>query len=205
MPVHGTAGMSRAIGPGEVHALLAAAKTSRDWLLIQLLWSTGCRVGEVVLLRRGHLNAEDRVLTLRNLKRRKTAENPDGYGEKDVVIDESLVDAIEAYCDAAGISRGDYVFPGRDRKEHLCIRQARSIVYQTSVLAMVTQIHPGDSLPRPIWPHVLRHSSARQLLRSGVNLKIIADRLGHSQIRNTALYLASDTEEQKVAVAGVKW
>ena len=83
MPLHGTAGMSRAIGPGDVHALLRAAKSERDRLLIQILWSTGCRVGEVVQIRRAQLNAEDRILTLHNLKRRKTDANPNGQTPAD--------------------------------------------------------------------------------------------------------------------------
>jgi len=194
---HGTAGMDRTIGLAEVQAMIRAAKLDRDALLIKILWSTGCRIGEVILLRAGDVLAEDSAIRLRNLKRRRTADNPDGYGEKKAILDGDTLADVQDYIAVMALSPGHYLFAGRARRSHLSIRQARNVVYALAAEALVTQTHPGQAEPRPIWPHVLRHSTATHLLRNGVDLVTVAEQLGHTQIRNTTLYTHLSIDDRR--------
>ncbi len=52
----------------------------------------------------------------------------------------------------------------------------------------------------PITPHVLRHSKAMGMLKSGINLIYIRDFLGHSNVITTEVYARADSEMKRKAL-----
>lgn len=54
---------------------------------------------------------------------------------------------------------------------------------------------------KPITPHTLRHSTAMELRRAGVDISVIALWLGHSDIKSTQVYLHADIDDKEQALA----
>lgn len=63
------------------------------------------------------------------------------------------------------------------------------------------QLQPKNIPNRHVTPHTLRHTTAMELLRSGVDLTVIAAWLGHSQLTTTHQYLEIDLRMKQAAIA----
>ena len=64
---------------------------------------------------------------------------------------------------------------------------------------MAREINPSLVLPK-ISPHTLRHSKAMMLQRSGANLIIIRDFMGHQSVTTTEIYARIDNEQKREAI-----
>jgi len=60
--------------------------------------------------------------------------------------------------------------------------------------------HIGFTVNFPVTPHVLRHSKAMGMLKSGINLIYIRDFLGHSNVTTTEVYARADSEMKRNAL-----
>ncbi|RDI31343.1 integrase/recombinase XerC [Rhodococcus sp. AG1013] len=145
----------------------------RDRLIVELLYSTGIRVGELCGLDVADIDSSRRVLQVL------------GKGDKERVVPYGLPaeDAIDAWLRAgrpelANARSGDALLLGR-RGGRLDQRQARSVVHD------VVQAVPGAP---DLAPHGLRHSAATHLLEGGADLRVVQELLGHSSLATTQLY-----------------
>ncbi|RVW09940.1 tyrosine recombinase XerC [Prescottella agglutinans] len=145
----------------------------RDRLIVELLYSTGIRVGELCGLDVADIDNERRVVRVL------------GKGNKERVVPfgRPAEDAIAAWLRAgrpelANTRSGDALLLGR-RGGRLDQRQARSVVHD------VVQAVPGAP---DLAPHGLRHSAATHLLEGGADLRVVQEVLGHSSLATTQLY-----------------
>lgn len=145
----------------------------RDRLIVELLYSTGIRVGELCGLDVGDVDDARRVLRVL------------GKGDKERVVPygRPAEDAIGAWLRAgrpalANDRSGDALLLGR-RGGRLDQRQARAVVHD------VVQAVPGAP---DLAPHGLRHSAATHLLEGGADLRVVQEVLGHSSLATTQLY-----------------
>ena len=145
----------------------------RDRLIVELLYSTGIRVGELCGLDLGDIDHDRRVL--RAL----------GKGDKERVVPfgRPAEDAIGAWLrsgrpELVNERSGDALLLGR-RGGRLDQRQARAVVHD------VVQAVPGAP---DLAPHGLRHSAATHLLEGGADLRVVQELLGHSSLATTQLY-----------------
>ncbi|MDH6281730.1 integrase/recombinase XerC [Prescottella agglutinans] len=145
----------------------------RDRLIVELLYSTGIRVGELCGLDVGDIDGDRRVLRVL------------GKGDKERVVPygRPAEDAIDAWLRAGrpelvNARSGDALLLGR-RGGRLDQRQARSVVHD------VVQTVPGAP---DLAPHGLRHSAATHLLEGGADLRVVQEVLGHSSLATTQLY-----------------
>jgi len=166
----------------EVERLIAAVDGGnetglRDRAIIELLFSGGLRVSELVSLNRDHINTERREFMVR------------GKGQKDRPIFISLraADFIMQYLEIrqdslpalfiayGGVHRtttsGDF--------RRLTPRSIQRIVSQYARLAGIT---------KHVSPHTMRHSFATDLLMNGADLRSVQSMLGHSNISTTQVY-----------------
>ena len=166
----------------EVERLLAVIKTDnpvglRDRAIIELLFSGGLRVSELVSVNRDHINLERREFMVR------------GKGQKDrpVFISPQAADWIQLFLD----TRKDNYTPlfihysgsqnGLDDGMYtrLTVRSVQRLVKRYAGLAGIT---------KDVTPHTLRHSFATDLLQNGADIRSVQGLLGHANIATTQIY-----------------
>jgi len=144
----------------------------RDYAILEVLYSTGIRVSELVGLNLEDINFSN--LTLKVL----------GKGRKERIVPFGIParDAIDKYLDE---SRNKFnnkninaLFLGQ-RGNRLNVRQVRRILNKA-----MAQIENG----KEISPHDLRHSAATHMLEAGADLRIVQELLGHSSLATTQKY-----------------
>ena len=180
----------RVMSPAEVASVVNALdrphwRDLRDRALICVLASTGCRISEVLGLNMGDLEMGGPDMPVGRAtvmgKWRK---------ERHALLDEAAVDALTVYLRAARpalTSRKDGpVFVGTHGKR-LVPLVAREALQRAAQRA---------GLDRHIWPHLIRHSVATDLLDGGMDIRVVQEVLGHASIRSTERYV--HVAQQKV-------
>lgn len=145
----------------------AEKNTVRNRLIIELFLSSGCRVAELVSIKREDMDEENRSISIvgKGKKRRFIH-----YSEKCALL-------FEQYFKGFPIEKGP-IFRKKSGKQ----LTTRTIQY---VLAKVgKEIDLNESLH----PHRLRHTFATELLTKGADLGFIAGELGHSDTNTTLIY-----------------
>ena len=152
--------------------------TLRDRALVELLYGTGIRVGELV------------ALDVRDLELRAQEIRVMGKGGKErvVPIPERAREALAAWLDVrrhAGLMSEPLFISLRVRREEkprrLAAREARRILGERARRA---------DLGEHVHPHRLRHSYATHLLDMGADLREIQELLGHASLSTTQKYTA---------------
>jgi site-specific recombinase XerD len=166
----------------EVARLLETISTEsedglRDRAIIELLFSSGLRVSELVNLNRDHVNTKRREFMVR------------GKGQKDrpVFIGEAAALRVEDNLAARldnlpplflSYSRNNTASTGGDYRR-LTARSIQRIINKYAKLAGIT---------KHVSPHTMRHSFATDLLMNGADLRSVQVMLGHSNISTTQVY-----------------
>jgi site-specific recombinase XerD len=149
----------------------------RDRAILELLFSTGLRVSELV-----HLN-RDQV----NLKTREFGVIGKGGRSRVVFISHQAADHVAKYL----MSREDKYKPMfiRDlRPNEIPISDEKVRLTARSIQRLVKHYVKTANLPVEATPHTLRHSMATDLLRSGADLRSVQEILGHKNIATTQIY-----------------
>lgn len=166
--------------PPEAEALVRSAGSLRDRTIVLCGLYLGLRVSEIVKLR-----VEDVDLA------EKTAFVREGKGKKDrfLPVPDGLVEPLREWV--AGRIVG-WLFPSpRNPDRHLTTR---------SVQYLLDKLKATAGIVRRCTPHVMRHSYATSLLRSGADICEVQRLLGHSSIQTTSRYLHVDTSRLKGVV-----
>lgn len=58
-----------------------------------------------------------------------------------------------------------------------------------------------QEVPEKVHPHLFRHSRAMHLYQGGMDLTLVSQWLGHSQLETTQIYAHADTEHKRIAIA----
>ena len=145
----------------------------RNRAIIEVLFSCGLRVSELVNLKWSQLYADERYLRILGK----------GSKERLVPISNTALREIENYLpwrNSLKIKPGeeDYVFLNR-RGAHLT---------RVMVLIMLKTQAEEAGIKKTISPHTLRHSFATALLEGGADLRVIQALLGHESIGTTEIY-----------------
>ncbi|WP_283686785.1 site-specific integrase [Dysgonomonas sp. Marseille-Q5470] len=92
----------------------------------------------------------------------------------------------------------DYIFPILDNRIHLTLQQKYRRVKKVTYVVnkSLKKIGNALNLSIPITSYVARHSFASVLKKSGVNIALISETLGHSDLKTTQIYLDSFDNEQ---------
>ena len=168
--------------PEQIQNLINHAPSNRDKVMIELMGFCGLRRDEVRLLRVELVNNQDHVLHLVNTKRGKKRVVPIS---NDILRDLSWL---------AGQRKTGYLFESREGVK-LSRSQINRILGSTGQRAGIT--NPNPRL-KNINPHLLRHSFARNFLRSGGRKEVLQKILGHSSITTTiGIYGAPSIQDLK--------
>lgn len=166
----------------EVERLIQAVKTQeitgvRDRAIIELLFSSGLRVSELVNLNRDHINLKRGEFTVR------------GKGQKDrpVFISPEASEWL-----------GEYLRTRTDTYMPLFIRYTGAPSSDSkgddmrltprTIQRIVSKYARAAGITKHVSPHSLRHSFATDLLMNGADLRSVQSMLGHSNIATTQVY-----------------
>jgi integrase/recombinase XerD len=152
---------------------LSKPEGHRNRAIIEVLFSCGLRVSELVNLKWSQVYAEERFLRILGK----------GSKERLVPISETALKEINNYLpwrNSLKIKPGeeDYVFLNR-RGAHLT---------RVMILIMLKEQAAEAGIQKTISPHTLRHSFATALLEGGADLRVIQALLGHESIGTTEIY-----------------
>ena len=152
---------------------LSVPEGHRNRAIIEVLFSCGLRVSELVSLKWSQLFAEERFLRILGK----------GSKERLVPISERALHEIENYMPWRNSLKikpgeGDFIFLNR-RGAHLT---------RTMILIMLKRQAETAGIKKTISPHTLRHSFATALLEGGADLRVIQALLGHESIGTTEIY-----------------
>lgn len=147
---------------------------ARDRAILELLYSSGLRVGELAGLNGEDLNMKEGFVKVRGKGRK----------ERIVPVGRKAVSALKTYMiERALLKKKDQALFLNRSGTRLTDRGARRIVvkYARAVL-----------LDSRIGPHTLRHTFATHLLQGGADLRVIQELLGHSSLSTTQKYTHLD-------------
>lgn len=157
------------LSPEEVVQLLESALPGRDRTLMEVMYSCGLRLKEVLGLEVKDIDSKRMVLHIRAGK---------GQKERFVPMTPRLLGVLRAYwrmCRPA-----TWLFPGVKQTQALTDGTVQRIFKRTAKRA---------GLKKKVSPHTLRHSFATHLLEAGIDLLSVQALLGHSHFNTTAKYL----------------
>jgi integrase/recombinase XerC len=180
--------------PRQVDRLLAEPDPSdpvglRDRAILELLYATGIRVGELCGLRLGDVDlAADTVLVLGKGAKQRVV--PFGEPARAALLDylvsgraAMLPDPRRPAPPGPAAAPGD----GGDR-EALFFNRRRRPMTQRDVRGMLERYRAAAGVPAGTSPHTLRHSYATHLLEGGADLRAVQELLGHVALTTTQTY-----------------
>lgn len=181
--------------PQEIGALVDAPDTTawigrRDRTLLLVAIQTGLRVSELIGLRRRDVVLGTGAHVCCNGKGRKHRSTP---------LRPEVTRCVETWLREQPGTPEARVFPNRggtalsrDAVERLLARHWQTAKGRCPSLC-----------PKRVTPHVLRHTAAMELLRSGIDRSVIALWLGHESMETTQVYLHADMQMKEKALSAV--
>lgn len=150
----------------------------RDRAIIELLYSGGLRVSELVGLNRDSINLERREFMVR------------GKGSKDrpIFISQACADRVQDYLDARNDSLPALFLNNSKNVQAVDTSGNYRRMTKRSVERIVEKYAKLAGITKHVSPHTLRHSFATDLLMNGADLRAVQSMLGHADISTTQIY-----------------
>lgn len=158
-------------GHSQSRASSRSYRTLRNLALIDLLFATGMRVGEV-----SRLDTSDYVLT-------ESSFRVSGKGGRDriaFVVDEDSVRIQQAHLEARCKIISD--------SSALFLNASANRLSTQGIANVIAEFRKDAGIDRRITPHMLRHTVATLLLRNGADIRVVQEFLGHASIATTQRY-----------------
>lgn len=150
----------------EIKSIFEETKNQKYRLILQMLYSSGIRLNELINLKREHIDPS-----------RKTILVSQGKGKKDriTLLSEKLSkDLFDYVCKTEFKTK--YLFESSRRKK-----------YSQKTIQKILE-KSSRKLNKKVTPHMLRHSFATHLLESGTDIRYIQKLLGHANLETTSIY-----------------
>ncbi|MBM7656415.1 tyrosine-type recombinase/integrase [Neobacillus cucumis] len=152
----------------EIEHLREACTSPLEKALFEFMFSTGCRIGEIVSLEKTRINWSDRSAIVRGK----------GDKEREVYFNIRCEIWLKRYLEER--QDGDSAIFVTERYPHrMSIAQMRYIIKRISNRARIN---------KSIHPHQLRHSYATRMLNNGAPLEVIQSLMGHEKSETTRIY-----------------
>lgn len=164
----------------EIEELLASIDTKTDEglerrLLIEMFYSTGCRVGEMVNVKISDIDFYNKTIKVM------------GKGSKERIV---------YYGDYASKYLEDYL-KNKDKKGYLFTNKRGEKLTIEEVEYIVRDIMKHISIKTHVTPHTLRHTFATHLLNNGADIRTVQELLGHANLSTTGIYTHVSSDRLK--------
>ncbi len=169
---------ARAIKEGD-DALLCL----RDRAVLELLYSTGCRISELVSLDLTDVNLKDRTARVMGK----------GSKERIVFIGREALSALRQYLER----RAYRAAHDQDSEKALFINAKGTRLTDRGVRFILSSYLAGANLGKRVTPHTFRHSFATHLLDRGADIRAVQELLGHASLSTTQVYTHVGLERLK--------
>lgn len=170
----------------EIEALLAAPDADtplglRDRALLETLYASGMRAGELVTLSLADVDYDEGVIRVI------------GKGDKErmTLLGRQAVFALQRYVRKG---RPDLILKAGEDCGALFVNRYGGRLSDRGVRKLFDRYCAAASTHLKITPHVLRHTFATHLLSNGADLRLIQELLGHSSVATTQMYTHVTTE-----------
>lgn len=166
--------LPKALPINDVLTLLDTVGNLRDKALLELLYSTGARISEVVGLDVDDIDATERTVLL------------DGKGGKQrlVPVGRPALAAVDAYLVRA---RPALAAKGRGTPALFLNARGGRLSRQSAWTVLKTAAEEAG-ITVAVSPHTLRHSFATHLLEGGADVRVVQELLGHASVTTTQVY-----------------
>ena len=143
----------------------------RNKLIIELFYSTGVRIQELVSIKLDDINKLDKSIRVL------------GKGNKERIV---------YYGDVLAYDLNDYLNDARDnlmpKCDYLILNKYGNKITTRGVSEILEKIIKKSAIKHKITPHTIRHTFATHLLNNGADLKTVQDLLGHESLSTTGIY-----------------
>ena len=148
-------------------------KGVRDRAMLQMLYTTGIRVSELVHLKLPDVNLEQGNVTCTS-----------GEKKRVIPLDEESSKCLEQYLDSAR----ERLLKGNE-SEYLFTNCSGTPMSRQGFWKVLKSYATGAGIEKDITPHTMRHSFAAHKLQQGADIKTVQRMLGHADISTTQMYL----------------
>jgi integrase/recombinase XerC len=148
----------------------------RDIAILELIYSSGMRVGEIAKLKIGDIDLESGEVLVH------------GKGDKEriVLMGSYAIKALRKYLE-----------PKPENDNNLFLGRTETKLTARSIERMIRKYARKAGISKRVTPHTLRHSFATHLLEGGADLKVVQELLGHSSLSSTQIYTHLTKEKLK--------
>ena len=170
----------------EIKSIMENTHNSFHRLLFLFIYETGSRISEALSVKYTDIDETTSRIRIPVLKQKRKM-------YKFIKISDKLISMILSRR-INGFDKEDYLFARSKNKRHIS-RQAADRAFAVCVKKIL-----GDNYSDRAHLHALRHSRAVHLLDSGMNIMLLKNFLGHSNIANTLIYLKYSSKELDRAI-----
>ena len=163
----------------ELEKVRNGCNTKRERAIIEFIYSTGCRVSELCIVKKNDIDWNDKSVHLF------------GKGSKHRT---SFINAKAEYY------LKEYLKSRDDDSEYLFVseRKPHDSIKKCGVEKIIREISKRSGISKKLTPHILRHTTATTALTNGMPIDEIQKILGHSSVNTTLIYAKTDMENVKI-------
>ncbi len=144
----------------------------RDALILELFYSTGVRVSELVNIKIKDIDFSNQYIKILGK----------GNKERYVIYGRRCKDLMDSYLDDG------YIKLNKKNSDHLFLNNNGSSLTTGGVEYIINKIVKTSGTKSRVSPHTLRHTFATHMLNEGADLKSVQELLGHSDLKTTGIY-----------------
>lgn len=152
----------------------------RDKALLEMLYSSGCRISEIASLKISDLTSDfsSAIVT--------------GKGKKDrrVYFEEDARKALKLYLIDRKKRFGSIL-----KNSHVFVNQRGSSLSVSGMRMIITRYSGSEGTKHHVSPHAFRHTFATAMITNGADVRLVQELLGHSSISTTQRYTHISTEK----------
>ena len=151
----------------EIKQLINSTHNNKHKLMISMLYATGVRVSELITIKVQDIDFSRKLLRVKEGK---------GNKERYTILSNNVIDELNTYLKT------------RKNKSVYLFETPTNHVTAATVQAVLKHAKKKARIPKPVTPHILRHSFATHLRDSGVQDSDIQKMLGHKHLKTTQRY-----------------